>query len=46
MRHAANIASFLEDHGERLQYSVFLCDLTVAELAELEPAVVEAMDTA
>ena len=29
----------MEDHGERLQYSVVLCDLTVAELAELESAV-------
>lgn len=33
----------MEDHGERLQYSVFLCDLTVAELAELESAVTEVM---
>lgn len=29
--------------GSRLQYSVFLCDLSVAERAELEAAVVELM---
>ena len=29
----------MQDHGERLQYSVFLCDLTVAKRAELEGAV-------
>ncbi|MGH4008750.1 MAG: hypothetical protein ACRDTH_11450 [Pseudonocardiaceae bacterium] len=29
------ICTLMEDHGERLQYSVFLYDLTVAELAEL-----------
>ena len=34
----------MEDHGERLQYSVFLCDLTVAEFGELEDAVVAIMD--
>ena len=33
------ICTLMHDHGERLQYSVFLCDLTVAELAELEAAV-------
>ncbi len=38
------ICTLMEDHGERLQYLVFLCDLTVAELAELESAVVEVMD--
>lgn len=37
------ICTLMEDHGERLQYSVFLCDLTVAELAELESAVTEVM---
>lgn len=38
------ICTLMEDHGERLQYSVFLCDLSVAELAELESAVVTVMD--
>lgn len=38
------ICTLMEDHGERLQYSVFLCDLTIAELAELESAVVEVMN--
>jgi len=33
------VCTLVQDHGERLQYSVFLCDLTVAELAELESAV-------
>ncbi len=40
------ICTLMEDHGERLQYSVFLCDLTVAERAELEIAVTEMMDLA
>lgn len=26
----------MEDHGYRLQYSVFICDLSAAELRELE----------
>ncbi len=38
------ICTLMEDHGERLQYSVFLCDLTVAELAELESAVIGVMN--
>lgn len=38
------ICTLMEDHGERLQYSVFLCDLTIAERAELELAVIEAMN--
>jgi CRISPR-associated protein Cas2 len=29
----------MKDHGVRLQYSVFLCHLGSAELAELEAAV-------
>ncbi|KZS61459.1 CRISPR-associated endonuclease Cas2 [Mycobacterium ostraviense] len=37
------VCTLMEDHGERLQYSVFLCDLSVAELAELEAAVTAAM---
>ncbi|MDQ2884344.1 MAG: CRISPR-associated endonuclease Cas2 [Actinomycetota bacterium] len=38
------ICTLMEDHGERLQYSVFLCDLSVAELAELESTVIEVMN--
>ncbi len=38
------ICTLMEDHGQRLQYSVFLCDLTVAERAELEDAVVARMN--
>jgi CRISPR-associated protein Cas2 len=40
------ICTLMEDHGERLQYSVFLCDLTLAERAELESAVVAVMNLA
>lgn len=38
------VCTLMEDHGDRLQYSVFLCDLSVAELAELESAVVAEMN--
>lgn len=38
------ICTLMEDHGDRLQYSVFLCDLSIAELAELESAVTEVMN--
>jgi CRISPR-associated protein Cas2 len=37
------VCSLMEDHGDRLQYSVFLCDLSIAELAELEAAVTAVM---
>ena len=37
------ICTLMEDHGERLQYSVFLCDLTLGELAELDSAVTTVM---
>ncbi|WP_204080886.1 CRISPR-associated endonuclease Cas2 [Mycobacterium riyadhense] len=37
------VCNLMEDHGERLQYSVFLCDLSVAELSELEAAVTAVM---
>jgi CRISPR-associated protein Cas2 len=40
------ICTIMEDHGERLQYSVFLCDLSLAERAELEEAVVRIMNLA
>ena len=36
----------MEGHGERLQYSVFLCDLGIAERAELETAVTSIMNLA
>ncbi len=38
------ICTIMEDHGERLQYSVFLCDLTSAERLELEERVVRVMN--
>jgi len=38
------ICTLMEDHGERLQYSVFLCDLSVAEVSELESAIIELMN--
>jgi CRISPR-associated protein Cas2 len=37
------ICTLMEDHGERLQYSVFLCDLSLGERAELEGAVLRIM---
>ncbi|GDY34077.1 CRISPR-associated endonuclease Cas2 [Gandjariella thermophila] len=38
------VCALMEDHGDRPRYSVFLCDLSVAELAELESAVTDVMD--
>lgn len=38
------ICTLMEDHGERLQYSVFLCDLTPAERVELEERAVRIMN--
>jgi CRISPR-associated protein Cas2 len=40
------VCTIMEDHGERLQYSVFLCDLSLAERAELEAAVLAAINLA
>lgn len=40
------ICAIMEGHGERLQYSVFLCDLSLGERAELEEAVVRVMNLA
>lgn len=40
------VCAVMEDHGERLQYSVFLCDLGVAERTELESKVTSLMDLA
>lgn len=33
------LCAVMQGHGERLQYSVFLCDLGIAERAELEAVV-------
>lgn len=33
------VCTLMEDHGYRLQYSVFICDLSAAELGELESEV-------
>ncbi|WP_409461708.1 CRISPR-associated endonuclease Cas2 [Amycolatopsis sp. GA6-003] len=38
--------TFMEDHGERLQYSVFLCDLALTERAELESLVTNVIELA
>lgn len=38
------ICKLMEDFGSRLQYSVFLCDLSVGELSELEVAAREIMN--
>ncbi|MQA08440.1 MAG: CRISPR-associated endonuclease Cas2 [Pseudonocardiaceae bacterium] len=38
------VCTLMEDHGERLQYSVFLCDLTIAERAELDSAVTDVLN--
>lgn len=40
------VCRLMEDHGERLQYSVFVCDLSPAEVAELESAVTAVMHLA
>jgi len=45
-RRLRRICSIMESFGERLQYSVFLCDLSVAELLNLEDKVVEVMNRA
>lgn len=37
------VCALMEGHGERLQYSVFLCDLSLAERAELEGSVIAVM---
>ena len=40
------ICTLMEERGQRLQYSVFLCDLTRAEFGELEDSVVARMSLA
>jgi CRISPR-associated protein Cas2 len=43
-RRLRRICTLMEDHGRRLQYSVFICDLSRAELAELETLVTAVID--
>ncbi len=43
-RRLRRVCTLMQDHGDRLQYSVFLCDLTIAERAELEASVTAVMD--
>jgi CRISPR-associated protein Cas2 len=38
--------TLMEDHGYRLQYSVFLCDLSPAELVELQARLLATIDPA
>jgi CRISPR-associated protein Cas2 len=38
------IAKILEDYGERVQYSVFECDLTAKQITKLLKELKEAMD--
>lgn len=38
------ICTLMEEYGQRLQYSVFLCDLSPAERAELETAATTTMN--
>lgn len=40
------VCAVMEQHGERLQYSVFLCDLGMAERAEMDSTVTSIMDLA
>jgi CRISPR-associated protein Cas2 len=45
-RRLRRICSIMESFGERLQYSVFLCDLSVPELLALEDRVLGVMNRA
>lgn len=45
-RRLRQVCALMEEHGQRLQYSMFLCDLTLAERAELETAVTHVMTLA
>jgi CRISPR-associated protein Cas2 len=38
------ICSIMESYGERLQYSVFLCDLSVPERLALDDKIIGVMD--
>jgi CRISPR-associated protein Cas2 len=43
-RRLRRICGVMESYGQRLQYSVFLCDLSLGERADLERAVLAVMD--
>lgn len=43
-RRLRRVCTLMEDHGWRLQYSVFVCDLSRAELVDLEVAVNHVLD--
>ncbi len=43
-RRLRRVCGVMESYGQRLQYSVFLCDLSLAERANLERAVLAVMD--
>ncbi len=45
-RRLRRVCTLMEDHGWRLQYSVFVCDLSQAELVDLEVAVNQILDLA
>jgi CRISPR-associated protein Cas2 len=45
-RRLRRVATTLEDFGVRAQYSVFLCDLSQADLADLTYALHRVIDTA
>ena len=43
-RRLRRVCGVMESYGQRLQYSVFLCDLSLAERSTLERAVLAVMD--
>jgi CRISPR-associated protein Cas2 len=43
-RRLRRVCGVMESYGQRLQYSVFLCDLSLGERADLERAVLAVMD--
>jgi len=45
-RRLRRVCAVMESYGQRLQYSVFLCDLSISECADLERAVLAVMDLA
>ena len=45
-RRLRRICSIMESYGERLQYSVFLCDLSVPERLALDDKITGVMDRA
>ena len=42
-RRLRHICKIMESYGQRLQYSVFICDLSVGEVSGLEREVMEVM---